>query len=57
MDMRIFSTGWGNPQVPTDAKNGVKIMIGKMNPMVAMATGKLKIEGNTQGAMILPSTR
>jgi putative sterol carrier protein len=55
MDMRIFSTGWGN-QVPTDAKNG-KIMTGKMNPMVAMATGKLKIEGNTQGAMILPSTR
>jgi len=40
-----------------DAENGVKIMTGKMNPMVAMATGKLKIEGNMQGAMVLQSAR
>jgi putative sterol carrier protein len=40
-----------------NAKNGVKILTGKMNPMMAMATGKLKIEGNMQGAMILQSAR
>ena len=40
-----------------DAKDGVRIMTGKMNPMVAMATGKLKVEGNMQGAMILQSAR
>jgi hypothetical protein len=46
MDTRVFSTDWGNPQVPTDAKNDVNIM-----------TGKNKIEGNMQGAMNLQRVR
>jgi putative sterol carrier protein len=34
------------------ARHAVKIMTGKMNPMIAMATGRLKIEGNVQRLMM-----
>ena len=37
------------------AEDGLQILTGKMNPMVAMGAGKLRVEGNVQRLMILQS--
>jgi putative sterol carrier protein len=35
------------------SSDAVKMMTGKLNPMVAFTTGKIKVEGDMQALMIL----
>ena len=49
--------GEATTTVKIKAETAVKLMAGKLNPMIAMTTGQIKIEGDMRALMILQGIR